>query len=524
MPGHSPRLARGGLAAAAALALLAMTTTTSLAAPTLSIAADQPGPVINRNVYAQFAEHLGTGVYGGLWVGPASPVPNTRGWRNDVVGALKALKVPLIRWPGGCFADDYHWRDGIGPREKRPVRLNTVWGGVEDSNAVGTHEFFDLVEQLGSAGYVAGNMGSGSVQEMAQWLEYLTSETRSELAELRRKNGRDKPFPVTHFGVGNEAWGCGGHMTPETYATQYRQYATFLRAPDKVRPELVASGGNDADTRWTEVLSKDIPRHQLSAISHHYYTFPSGKFEGKGQATGFGEAEWLSTLANALKMGPYLDKNLAVLDRNDPEKKIGFYIDEWGTWYDDDPALAARGMLYQQNTLRDALVAALHFNQFHGRAERVRMTNIAQMVNVLQAMVLADKDRMVLTPTYHVFRMHVPFQGATVLPSVLAGNPSYRHGQASIPALNASAARGTDGKVWLSLVNNDAHQAIELQVAAPYKAARGELLTAGAMDARNSFEAPNVVAPKAFQAIAAKPGALALALPPRSVLVVALEP
>ncbi|MFZ2989867.1 alpha-N-arabinofuranosidase [Ideonella sp.] len=505
------------------LGLFAMQSAVQSATVDLRIDTTHPGPVVHKDVYGQFAEHLGTGVYGGLWVGTDSPIPNTRGWRNDAVAALKALNVPLVRWPGGCFADEYHWRDGIGPAAQRPKRLNKLWGGVLEPNQVGTHEFFDLVEQLGADAYVNGNLGSGSVQEMADWLEYLTSDSASTLADERRKNGRQAPFKLTHFAVGNEAWGCGGHMTPETYAAQYRQTATFLRSPN--RPKLIAAGGNDADTRWTEVLSREIT-HTVDAIAHHYYTFPSGQFNGKGRSRGFGEAEWISTLANAHKLGGFIDKNLAVLDKNDPNKKLAFYVDEWGTWYDDDPELKHRGLLAQHNTLRDALVAALHFNLFHERAERVRMANIAQMTNVLQAMLHTEGERMVLTPTYHAFALYRPFQGATSLPVTLSPVPELPSGDYRLPAISVSAARATDGRLVLAIVNSAPHTAHSLRLQLPAgapKSASGLQITGPALDAHNTFDQPDTVRPQAVQ-YRAKEGVLSIALPAASVQVLTLEP
>ncbi|MDC8786491.1 alpha-N-arabinofuranosidase [Roseateles koreensis] len=491
----------------------------------LTIDAAQAGPLINKHIYGQFAEHLGTGIYEGMWVGPKAKTPNTHGWRNDVLGALKALHVPLIRWPGGCFADEYHWRDGIGPRAKRPVKVNTNWGGVEESNAVGTHEFFDLVELLGADAYVNGNLGTGSTQEMAEWLEYMTADGKSTLAQARRANGHAEPFKLSYFAVGNEAWGCGGSMTPEHYADLYKTAVTFLKAPDSRRPKFLASGGNDADTRWTEVLSHDI-KSNIDAISFHYYTLPTGKWETKGAATGFAEDQWINTLAQTLKMEPFIAQNVAVLDKNDPQKKIGFAVDEWGTWYDVEPGTNP-GFLYQQNTLRDAVVAALNFNIFHAHADRVRMSNIAQMVNVLQAMILTDKDKMLLTPTYHAYAMYVPFQDATSLPLSIANNPAYSLGGTSIPGLSASAARSKDGKLYLALVNSNPH--VPLNVAVRVKgetatAAHGQVLTADAMDARNTFQAPQQVQPRAFDAkTSGATGPLTLSIPAKAVVVVAVE-
>lgn len=507
----------------AALTILAAGVASAYAAVGVTIDAARPGPVINKNVYGQFAEHLGTGIYEGMWVGPASKIPNTKGWRNDVVGALKKLHVPLVRWPGGCFADEYHWKDGIGPRSKRPVKVNTNWGGVEESNAVGTHEFFDLVDLLGADAYVNGNLGSGNVQEMSEWIEYMTSDSKSSLANLRRKNGRDKPFKVAYFAIGNEAWGCGGNMTPEYYSDLYRNYEALLKAPKESRPKLIASGGNDYDTKWTDVLSKTL-KGRTDAVSFHYYTIPTGKWEVKGAATGFQEAEWASTLANTLKIDSMIKNNVAMLDKNDPEKKIGLFVDEWGTWYDVEKGTTP-GFLFQQNTLRDAVVAALNFNIFHTHAERVQMTNIAQMVNVLQAMILTEKDKMILTPTYHAFEMYVPFQGAATLPVAISGNTSYTVGETAIPGISASAARARDGKVYLSLVNTNPREAAEVNInvaGAPLASATGRVLTAGAMDAHNTFASPQAVKPAPFSARAAG-GKLTVNVPAKSVIVVALE-
>jgi len=507
----------------AILALAAMTAIPGFAAVTVSVDATRPGPVINKNVYGQFAEHLGTGIYEGMWVGPESKIPNTKGWRKDVLGALKELKVPLVRWPGGCFADEYHWKDGIGPRAKRPVKVNTNWGGVEENNAVGTHEFFDLVELLGADAYVNGNLGSGSVQEMSEWVEYLTSDSRSTLAELRRKNGRDKPFKVAYFAVGNEAWGCGGNMTPEYYANLYKNYKTFLRAPRENRPKFIASGGNEKGLAWTDVLSREL-KGQTEAISFHYYTIPTDKWDVKGAATGFAEAEWISTMKNTLRMDALIVANGALLDKNDPGKKIGLYVDEWGTWYDVEKGTNA-GFLYQQNTLRDAVVAALNFNIFHAHAERVRMTNIAQMVNVLQAMILTDKTRMLLTPTYHAYKMYVPFQDAASLPVAVKDDVPYTLGATTVPGISASAARAKDGKVYVALVNTNpgkpAEVALDLAGQA-VGAVSGQLLTAQSMDAHNTFDRKAAVAPVPFSARAAG-GRLTIAMPAKSVIVVALE-
>ncbi len=498
----------------------------------VTIRADQPGEVINPNVYGQFAEHLGAGIYEGVWVGEKSNIPNTNGFRNDVIQALKNLKVPVVRWPGGCFADEYHWRDGVGDRAKRPVKVNTHWGGVAETNEFGTHEFMAFAEMIGTKVYISGNVGSGSPQEMADWMEYMTSNTVSTLANERRKNGRDQPWEVHFFGVGNETWGCGGNMTPEYYANLFRQYATYVKAPRGHRPKIVASGGHDEQTEWVDVLTRNVHR-DMDAISHHYYTLPTGVWQNKGNAVGFPETEWISTLANTMRIDEYITKNVKILEERDPQNRTALYVDEWGTWYDPEPGREP-GFLYQQNSLRDALVAGLNFNIFHRHARRVQMTNIAQMVNVLQAMILTDGSKMALTPTYHAFQMYIPFQGATVLPAEIE-TPNYALGKYAVPSVSVSAARDTLGNLQLALVNLDPKReaAVTVRVTgaqpkggAPTTAtpstAMGRVLTASAMDAHNTPDQPQLVAPAKISAKKSG-GALVLTLPPMSVSVVQMK-
>ncbi len=488
----------------------------------LTVRADAPGPTIDRHIFGQFAEHLGRGIYGGIWVGPGSSIPNTDGYRNDVLAALEALHVPVIRWPGGCFADDYHWRDGIGPRAQRPARINTNWGGVVEPNAFGTNEFLDFAERIGADAYVTGNVGSGTPHEMADWVEYMTSGSSSTLAQLRRANGRERPWSVPFFGIGNEAWGCGGNMRPEYYADLFRRYATFVRdhAPKGIK--LVASGPHDDDYHWADVVMARAG-DQMDALSLHYYTIPTGNWKHKGAATGFGEDQWASTLQAAERINEYITRDSAIMDRYDPQKRVALYVDEWGTWYDPAPG-PDRGVLYQQNSLRDALVAAISLNIFERHADRVRMANIAQMINVLQAMILTRQDKMVLTPTYYVFRMYVPFQGATELP-VRVDTPSYRYGAIALPAVDATAARDTAGTIHLALVNLDPHHEATISVridGASVHSAAGEVLTADAMDAHNSFAHPHAIGPAPFRGVS-RSGRLVFRLPAKSVAVVALH-
>lgn len=489
---------------------------------TLAIRLDQPRWTINRNIYGQFAEHLGRLIYEGIWVGEGSPIPNTRGLRNDVIAALKELRVPVLRWPGGCFADEYHWRDGIGPRDKRPRRLNASWGGV-DTNAFGTHEFLDLCEMLGADAYINGNVGSGSPQEMMEWIEYMTSDADSDLANLRRRNGREKPWKIPYFAVGNETWGCGGNMRPEYYADVYRRYATFIKNHSGNQIQKLAVGPYDENYNWTEVLMSQAAK-QMDGLSLHYYTLPTGNWQKKGSATQFGENEWHATLVRTLRMDEFIQKHSAIMDKYDPQKRVGLMVDEWGTWYDKEPD-ADNGALYQQNTLRDAIVAGINLNIFHKHADRVRMANIAQMINVLQAMLLTDKEKMVLTPTYHVFRMYRVHQGATMIPIDLT-TPEYKIGDKSVPALSASASRDAEGRLHLSVVNLDPNRAVEIATTisgGTIKSVTGEVLTASAMNAMNTFDRPNTVKPAPFSGYKLEGAQLGLRIPAKSVVVVELR-
>ncbi len=502
----------------AAALVCAMPAAAIAQAANVSVAIDtsRPGPEISRHIYGHFVEHLGRGIYEGIWVGEKSKIPNIRGYRSDVVAALKKIKVPVMRWPGGCFADLYDWRDGIGPRAKRPVRVNVHWGGVTEDNSFGTHEFLDLAELLGAEAYVSVNVGSLGPYDASQWLEYMTSDSKSSLANERRKNGRDKPWNIKFVGIGNETWGCGGNMRAEYAADIQRRFATFANTPRSMGTLKIASGSHDDNYDFAEVMMKEGGR--FDGLSVHYYTVPR-VFRDKGPATGFPEAEWASTLSHARHVETIVTKTMAIMDKYDPAKKVGLYFDEWGTWYDQEPG-STPGFLYQQNTLRDAEVAALHLNIFHRHTERVKMANIAQMINVLQAMILTDKEKMVLTPTYHVFEMYVPFQGAVPYPASVTGG-GYKNGENSMPSVDASAARGKDGKLYLSLVNLDPNKPARVTTNLTGKAS-GRILTGPAMDTRNTFDAPNAIRPVAFSGTVAD-GKLVFDLPPKAVAVVAVE-
>ncbi|SDZ47912.1 alpha-N-arabinofuranosidase [Evansella caseinilytica] len=481
--------------------------------------------IINKNIYGHFAEHLGRCIYEGIWVGEDSPIPNTKGIRNDVLAALKNLNIPVLRWPGGCFADEYHWKDGIGPREDRKRMVNTHWGGVIENNHFGTHEFMLLCELLECEPYICGNVGSGTVQEMSEWVEYMTFDGESPMANWRQENGRAEPWKLKYFGVGNENWGCGGHMRPEYYADLYRRYQTYVRNYGENKIYKIAGGANVDDYRWTEVLMREAA-HFMDGLSLHYYTIPGDFWKGKGAATDPREEQWFITLKKALHMEELITKHSKIMDKYDPDKRIGLVIDEWGTWFDVEPGTNP-GFLYQQNTIRDALVAGLHFHIFHRHNDRVQMTNIAQTVNVLQAMVLTEGEKMILTPTYHVFEMFKVHQDATKL-QVDATVGTYEFNGEQLPAVSASASRAKDGKINISLCNLNPKEgaALTLQLRGMIDqeaAVSGRILSAEESNAHNTFEQPDRVKPVAFTGATLENNQLNVELPPMSVVVLTVE-
>ena len=490
------------------------------------IQADQGKGTINRNIYGHFSEHLGRCIYEGLWVGEDSPIPNTNGIRNDVLDALRKMRIPVLRWPGGCFADEYHWKDGIGPRETRKRMINTHWGGVVENNHFGTHEFMMLCELLGCEPYINGNVGSGTVQEMSEWVEYLTFDGLSPMAELRKANGREQPWKVQYFGVGNENWGCGGNMRPEYYADLYRQFQTYVRNYGDNRIHKIACGPNTDDYEWMDVLMKNAARF-MDSITLHYYTIPGPSWSEKGAATGFSDAEWNAALKKALFMDELIEKHSVIMDRYDPSKRIGLLVDEWGTWYDVEPGTNP-GFLYQQNTIRDALVAGVTLHIFHNHCDRVRMANIAQLANVLQSVVLTEGDKMVLTPTYHVFTMFNVHQDAELL-ATYASVARLSTEQGELPQVSVSASRAADGRIHVSICNLDPREGADVRLElrgwtdAAVRAS-GTTLTSDRIDGHNTFEQPDRVAPAPFAAYTVEGHTLAANVAPMSVTVLELTP
>lgn len=485
----------------------------------ITLKSNDKAPVINKNIYGHFAEHLGKCIYGGFFVGDTSKIPNTRGVRNDIIDALKKLKIPNLRWPGGCFADTYHWKDGIGPQNERPTIVNKWWGGVTEDNSFGTHDFLNLCELLEAEPYLSGNVGSGTVQELADWVQYTNFGGKSPMSDLRKKNGRIEPWKVKFWGIGNEAWGCGGNMTANYYAGEYRKYATFMADWENTGGiTRIASGSNSADYNWTEVLMKEIPLNMLGGVGVHHYSVID--WNKKGDGVDYTEEQYFQTLKSALKMEELVTKHSAIMDKYDPEKKVAMIVDEWGAWYEVEKGTNP-GFLYQQNTMRDAVLAGATLNIFNNHADRVRMANLAQCVNVLQAVILTDDTKMILTPTYHVMQMYAVHQDAKLIPIDFT-SPLYNYNGETLPALSASASKDNSETTHISIVNIDTKKENKIEIDInnlAIKKVTATIVTSSKLQDYNSFDNPSKIKPSVFKNFEIKKGKLEISIPPFSIVV-----
>ncbi|MFT3951675.1 MAG: alpha-L-arabinofuranosidase C-terminal domain-containing protein [Oscillospiraceae bacterium] len=442
---------------------------------------------INREIYGNFSEHLGRCVYDGIYVGENSDIPQIEGFRKDVIEAFRQIKLPVLRWPGGCFADEYHWKDGIGEKSSRKRMINSHWGGVVEDNSFGTHEFLRFCELVGCEPYISGNVGSGTVEELSQWVEYMTFDGVSPMAELRRENGRKQPWKLKYLGIGNESWGCGGNMTAEFYCDTYRRYQTYCRNYSGNELFKIACGPNSSDYHWTEVCMKNLNQWNVNGLSLHYYTLPTGDWGHKGSATTFTDEEYYKTIKNTLFMEELITRHGEIMNRYDPEKKIGLFVDEWGCWFDVEEGTNP-GFLYQQNTMRDAIVAAINLNIFNAHADRVYMANIAQAVNVLQAILLTEGDVTVKTPTYHVFDLFKGHQDATLIYSHIDNDST--DSEAEIPCVSHSASVNENGEILVTLSNCALNKAYEIDLGSAFgtiRSAEACMLTGDAHD-HNTFD------------------------------------
>lgn len=485
---------------------------------------------IQPEVYGHFAEHLGRCIYEGIYVGEDSEIPNINGMRTDVVEALKEMKIPVLRWPGGCFADEYHWKDGIGAKEQRKKMINTHWGGVLEDNSFGTHEYFELCRQLGCKTYINGNVGSGTVQEMSEWVEYMTFDGGSPMADLRKTNGHEEPWKVDYFGVGNESWGCGGNMRPQYYADEYRRYQTYIRTYDYRNPiKKICCGANGEDYDWTKEVLRATYDHTppqchgfMDGLSLHYYVVPE-TWEAKGSATNFQEVDWYKTLHKVFYMEELITRHGAIMDTFDPDKKIGMMIDEWGCWYDVEPGTNP-AFLYQQNSMRDAMAAGITLNIFNKHCDRVKMANLAQTVNVLQSVILTEGMDMVKTPTYHVFHMYRHHQGARLLDSTLVNVKNIGADEWSVPTLMESVSEDTKGIITVTLNNLSASETEEVELLLTgnlecdtIKVLEANIVT-GKMQAHNTFENPEQVVEQTYTGYKVEENKIICNIPPCSVV------
>ena len=480
---------------------------------------------ISKDIYGHFSEHLGRCIYGGFWVGKNSDIPNINGYRKDVVQAFKEIGIANLRWPGGCFADEYHWKDGIGPQEGRKRMINTHWGGVVEDNSFGTNEFLGLCEELGCKPYINGNVGSGSVQEMDEWVEYMTFSGESPMSRLREKYGRKEPWTVDFFGVGNESWGCGGNMRPEYYADLYRRYQTYVRQYGNNKIFKIACGPNSSDYNWTEVLMQQA-KWCMDGLSLHNYTVP-GTWEDKGFALNFTDEQYYKTINATLFMETLVRRHDEIMTKYDPEKKVALVVDEWGTWYNVEPGTNP-GFLYQQNTVRDAIVAGINLNIFNNHSDRVRIANIAQAVNVLQSPVLTEGDKIVLTPTWHVFKMYKKHHNATLLGSTVASESAGLYDKKIVvPGLHVSASETTNEKTgkteyFVTVVNTDIEKSKTLDLGlanlkGKIAKASAEVISGASATDYNSFEKPDTVGAKALSVKITDAQTITAELPPHSV-------
>jgi alpha-L-arabinofuranosidase len=507
---------------------------------------------ISRHIYGHFSEHLGRCIYDGYWVAPSMNVPKQDRIRLDIVDALKKIRIPNLRWPGGCFADEYHWRDGIGPRNQRPTMINTNWGNVTEDNSFGTHEFLQLCELIKAEPVIVGNVGSGTVEEMSRWIEYLNYDGISPMTNMRKQNGHEKPWGVSFWGLGNESWGCGGNMTPEYYVTQFRQYSSFAKNYPGTTLRKIASGANSTNYQWTDVLMQGLTgaggRGGMWGMDIHYYTRPprgrigqgapearpantlgtrsqqTAPVQSQGSATSFTEETYFATMVNALRMDEIISKHDSVMTKYDPQKRIALIVGEWGIWTDPEPGTNPR-FLYQQNSLRDALIAGSTLNTFNNHADRVKMAQLAQTINVLQALILTEGEKIMLTPTYHVFDLYKVHQDARLLP-VKFTSPDYILGDRRLPALNVSASQDSLGVVHITLVNIDPAKSITLSTTlnqVKWSTVTGQVLTSSKLTDINTFDKPNAVVIARFDGAKKQGDLLNVVLPSKSVVLLEIK-
>jgi alpha-L-arabinofuranosidase len=509
-------IAGGGLAAAPRL--LKARAQLSSSDISIDVQLDEPIAKIRPAIYGQFAEHIGGVIYDGIWVGRDSKIANTDGIRQTIIDHVKTLGPVVVRWPGGCFADKYHWRDGIGPVSRRPRRYGR-WREETETNQFGTHEFLRFCRLCGVEPYLAANVGTGSPEEFQQWVEYCNAPAGStSLADERAANGHPEPFKVKYWGVGNESWGCGGKFVPEDYCREYRRFVEWLPRYD-ADPFPIAAGPNSNDLDWTRRFFDkwaDGARADIKGWAPHYYCGTTG------HALKFSVDQWYEQLHKANRMEPLIKDQWAAMGEFDRKREVQLIIDEWGSWHPAGTEINPRHLFEQMGTLRDALVAALSLDTFNRHADKVAMANVAQLVNNLHSLFLADGDKFVATPTYHVYTMYRPHQNArAVRIDVQTPEITFRAGDRSerIVRLAGSASRTSDGRAMVTLAHLHASEPADVIIRLRGGAAGGvrqTVLTHRELNAHNTFERPDVVTPQTT-VLATRGTELRCTLPPASV-------
>ena len=445
---------------------------------------------IAPEIYGHFSEHIGGVFYDGLWVGKDSKIPNVNGFRKQIIDKMKQIHAPVLRWPGGCFAETYDWRDGIG--ENRPVRPNwwTEKDGRYEPNSVGTHEFVDLCELIGAKPYFAVNVTSITPLHARDWMDYcLSPRGTTTLALEREKNGHPEPFDIPYWGIGNENWGGGGNMTPDYYALEYRRFATILKNIPSAPKDLIAGGANGGDYHWTRRLTDSMQgiRRILGGMSFHYYC---GK---AGDCVDFSAEQWYELLEKAYRMDELITRHYGVLQGYKMEKEMKLVIDEWGCWHPDGSG-PSRGynLFEQQSTMRDAVISAITLNIFNNQCDKIKMANVAQLVNNLHCLFLAGGENCIETPTFHVFDMFKTHQNGTAIKTVAENNDA-------LDARVSVSASVKDGVMTVTLANCNCAEDVEVSLNLLGGSYAGKAtvttLKGDAMNSHNTFEAPNAVAP-----------------------------
>lgn len=465
---------------------------------TISVKLDSSVGVINPNIYGHFTEHIGGVIYDGIWVGKDSKIPNVDGIRKDIVDYLRRINPPVIRWPGGCFADTYHWRDGIGPADKRPKRYDR-WTDVGESNQFGTHEFMHFCRLVGAEPLLSANVGTGTAQEFQEWMDYCNAPAgQTTLADMREKNGSREPFNVRYWGIGNEAWGCGGNFTAEDYCTEYRKFVTLLPAYN-LPLFLVGSGPHNNDIQWTKRFFgklndcvEEWGKAPINGWAPHYYCGASGG------AVDFSEDQWYDLIASAEKMEPLVNDQWKALTEFDPKHEVKLVVDEWGTWHPGGTEINKAHTLEQMSTMRDAVIAAVTLDIFNRNCDKVAMSNIAQLVNNLQSLFLADGPKFVATPNFYVYEMYKVHQGAKEVDlDIKSPEANYQiEGNKRTLTVLSGSASVKDKKLHISIVNANTKNAVEANIdlsGVVVSGGKQTVLTNKDIHAHNTFEKPNEV-------------------------------